>query len=289
MVSVCAKRSPGRTPDPLLILKNNMSRLQNKIIIVTGSVTGIGKAIAKRCVAEGAKVIIHGLEQDLGEQTVAELGAENATLVIVDLADEAAPQLLVDAALKAFGKLDAVVNNAAQVGTGNIQTTDGVWFRRMLEINCVVPYLITRAALPHLSATHGSVINIGSVNAYSGEPNLMPYSVSKGALMTLTRNLGDTLMRENGVRVNQINPGWVLTENEAKRKHEHGLREDWYADLPKVYAPAGRILWPDEIAACAAWLLADECGPISGQVFDLEQHPFIGRNPPKDSSTIPSK
>lgn len=289
MVSVCAKRSPGRTPDPLLILKNNMSRLQNKVIIVTGSVTGIGKAIAKRCVAEGAKVIIHGLEQDLGEQTVAELGAENATLVIVDLADEAAPQLLVDAALKAFGKLDAVVNNAAQVGTGNIQTTDGVWFRRMLEINCVVPYLITRAALPHLSATHGSVINIGSVNAYSGEPNLMPYSVSKGALMTLTRNLGDTLMRENGVRVNQINPGWVLTENEAKRKHEHGLREDWYADLPKVYAPAGRILWPDEIAACAAWLLADECGPISGQVFDLEQHPFIGRNPPKDASTIPSK
>ncbi len=266
-----------------------MSRLQNKVIIVTGSVTGIGKAIAKRCVAEGARVVIHGLEQDLGEQTVAELGAENATLVIKDLADEAAPQLLVDAAVKAFGKLDAVVNNAAQVGTGNIQTTDGAWFRRMLEINCVVPYLIIRAALPHLSATHGSIINIGSVNAYSGEPNLMPYSVSKGALMTLTRNLGDTLMRENGVRVNQINPGWVLTENEAKRKREHGLREDWYADLPKVYAPAGRILWPDEIAACAAWLLADECGPISGQVFDLEQHPFIGRNPPKDTTTIPSK
>jgi NAD(P)-dependent dehydrogenase (short-subunit alcohol dehydrogenase family) len=145
------------------------------------------------------------------------------------------------------------------------------------------------AALPHLRETHGSVINIGSVNAYSGEPNLMPYSVSKGALMTLTRNLGDTLMREDGVRVNQINPGWVLTENEAKRKREHGLKDDWYADLPKVYAPAGRILWPEEIAACAAWLLADECGPISGQVFDLEQHPFIGRNPPKDSTTIPSK
>jgi NAD(P)-dependent dehydrogenase (short-subunit alcohol dehydrogenase family) len=137
--------------------------------------------------------------------------------------------------------------------------------------------------------TGGSVINIGSVNAWSGEPNLMPYSVSKGALMTLTRNLGDTLMREDGVRVNQINPGWVLTENEAKRKREHGLKDDWYADLPKVYAPAGRILWPEEIAACAAWLLADECGPISGQVFDLEQHPFIGRNPPKDASTIPAK
>lgn len=266
-----------------------MNRLEGKVILITGSVTGIGKAMAKRCVSEGAKVVIHGLEQDLGAQTVAELGADKAVLHIADLSDESAPAALVQKAVESFGRLDAVVNNAAQVGTGNVSDTDGKWFRRMLEINCVVPYLIIRAALPELSKTRGSVINIGSVNAYSGEPNLMPYSVSKGALMTLTRNLGDTLHRENGVRVNQINPGWVLTENEAKRKREHGLADDWYKDVPRVYAPAGRILWPEEIAACAAWLLADECGPISGQVFDLEQHPFIGRNPPKDASTIPAK
>ncbi len=266
-----------------------MNRLENKVILVTGSVTGIGKAIAKRCVSEGARVLIHGLEKDLGEETVAELGAANATLVLKDLGDEDAATTLVQRAVEAFGKLDAVVNNAAQVGLGNIHDTDAKWFRRMLEINCVVPYLLAKAALPHLRETRGSVLNIGSVNAYSGEPNLMPYSVSKGALMTLTRNLGDTLMREDGVRVNQINPGWVLTENEAKRKREHGLAADWYKDLPKVYAPAGRILWPEEIAACACWLLADECGPISGQVFDLEQHPFIGRNPPKDGTTIPAK
>lgn len=264
-----------------------MNRLEGKVILITGSVTGIGKAIAKRCVSEGAKVVIHGLEQDLGEQTVNELGAENAALCLADLADEATPDALVQRAVAAFGRLDALVNNAAQVGTGNIADTDGKWFRRMLEINCVVPYLLIRAALPELRKTHGSVLNIGSVNAYSGEPNLMPYSVSKGALMTLTRNLGDTLHREDGVRVNQINPGWVLTENEAKRKREHGLADDWYKDVPRVYAPAGRILWPEEIAACSAWLLADECGPISGQVFDLEQHPFIGRNPPKDATTIP--
>jgi len=120
-----------------------------------------------------------------------------------------------------------------------------------------------------------------------GEPNLMPYSVSKGALMTLTRNLGDTLHREDGVRVNQINPGWVLTENEAARKREHGLADDWYKAVPRVYAPAGRILWPDEIAVAAVYWLADESGPISGQVVDLEQHPFIGRNPPKDATTVP--
>ena len=266
-----------------------MNRLEGKVILITGSVTGIGKAIAKRCVSEGAKVLIHGLEQDLGEQTVKELGEANAVLHIADLSNEFAAADLVQKAVESFGKLDAVVNNAAQVGTGNIADTDGSWFRRMLEINCVVPYLIIRAALPELRKTRGSALNIGSVNAYSGEPNLMPYSVSKGALMTLTRNLGDTLHREDGVRVNQINPGWVLTENEAKRKRQHGLAEDWYKDVPRVYAPAGRILWPEEIASCAAWLLADECGPISGQVFDLEQHPFIGRNPPKDASTIPAK
>jgi NAD(P)-dependent dehydrogenase (short-subunit alcohol dehydrogenase family) len=104
--------------------------------------------------------------------------------------------------------------------------------------------------------------------------------------MTMTRNLGDTLHREEGVRVNQINPGWVLTETEIIRKHEQGLREDWYKDLPSVYAPSGRILAPAEIAAAAVYWLADESGPISGQVVDLEQHPFIGRNPPKDSSTM---
>lgn len=266
-----------------------MNRLENKVILITGSVTGIGRAIARRCVSEGAKVLVHGLEADLGEQTVAELGAGRSVFALKDLADEDAPQMLVEKTVAAFGRIDAVVNNAAQVGLGNIHDTDARWFRRMLEINCVVPYLLIRAALPRLRESHGSVINIGSVNGWSGEPNLMPYSVSKGALMTLTRNLGDTLMREDGVRVNQINPGWVLTENEARRKREHGLKDDWYADLPKVYAPSGRILLPEEIAACAAWLLADECGPISGQVFDLEQHPFFGRNPPKDASTLPGR
>jgi NAD(P)-dependent dehydrogenase (short-subunit alcohol dehydrogenase family) len=158
----------------------------------------------------------------------------------------------------------------------------------MLEVNTIAPFALIKAALPRLRETRGAVLNIGSVNAWSGEPNLLAYSVSKGALMTLTRNLGDTLMREDGVRVNQINPGWVLTEREAARKKADGLAEDWYRNVPRVYAPAGRILWPHEIAAAAVYWLGDESGPISGQVVDLEQHPFIGRNPPKDASTIPT-
>jgi NAD(P)-dependent dehydrogenase (short-subunit alcohol dehydrogenase family) len=235
-------------------------RLQDKVILVTGSTTGIGKAIAKRCVREGAKVIIHGLEKDLAAETLAEIGAANG-----------------------------VVNNAAIVAQGNIQTTDAAFFHKMLAVNTVIPFLLIQAALPHLSKARGAVLNIGSVNAYSGEPNLLPYSVSKGALTTLTRNLGDTLHRLNGVRVNQINPGWVLTENESKRKKEHGLKADWYADLPRVYAPSGRLITPDEIAAASIYWLADEAGPISGSVVELEQHPFIGRNPPKDPETLPGQ
>jgi NAD(P)-dependent dehydrogenase (short-subunit alcohol dehydrogenase family) len=262
-------------------------RLLNKSIIITGSCTGIGKAIAERCVAEGARVVINGLDQDPGEELLVKLGPDKATLHLEDITTEGAPQRLVDAALRAFGRLDAVVNNAAIVAASDIHSTDLPFFRRILEVNTLAPFALIQAALPHLTEVRGNVLNIGSVNAWCGEPNLMAYSVSKGALMTLTRNLGDTLHRENGVRVNQINPGWVLTENEAQRKREHGLADDWYTEIPREYAPSGRIIWPSEIAAAAVYWLADECGPISGQVVELEQHPFIGRNPPKNAVNVP--
>jgi NAD(P)-dependent dehydrogenase (short-subunit alcohol dehydrogenase family) len=263
-------------------------RLSDKVIIVTGSTTGIGKAIAFRCVAEGAKVIIHGLEENWGQEVVAQLGNKNATFHIGDLLIEGTPKGIVETAIRSFGKLDAIVNNAAIVASSDIHSTDEKYLRRILEVNTIAPFALIRASLPYLTERRGCVLNIGSVNAYCGEPNLLAYSISKGALMTMTRNLGDTLHRENGVRVNQINPGWVLTETERERKKMHGLADDWYKDLPKVYAPAGRILSPDEIAAAAIYWLSDECGPVSGQVMDLEQYPFIGRNPPKDNSTIPT-
>jgi NAD(P)-dependent dehydrogenase (short-subunit alcohol dehydrogenase family) len=262
-------------------------RLKNKVILVTGSTTGIGKAIAKRCVQEGAQVILHGLEADLGAAALKEIGSTQAVLHLEDLTTEGCPQRLVALALQRFGRLDGIVNNAALVAQGNLQNTEAAFFRKILEVNTLAPFLLIQAALPHLEKTRGVVLNIGSVNAYSGEPNLLPYSVSKGALTTLTRNLGDTLHRLHGVRVNQINPGWVLTENEIQRKRDHGLSDDWYAHLPRVYAPAGRLITPDEIAAAAIYWLADEAGPISGSVVELEQHPFIGRNPPKDPENLP--
>ena len=119
------------------------------------------------------------------------------------------------------------------------------------------------------------------MNAYSGEPNLLAYSASKGALMTLTRNLGDTLHRDYGIKVNQINPGWVLSEGEKQRKIDEGMEDDWYKKLGKEEAPSGRMITPEDIAFTAVNFLTEKFGPISGQVIELSQFPFIGRNAPK--------
>lgn len=256
-------------------------RLKHKTILITGGYTGIGRAIAIRCVAEGATVVVNGLEESKGQTLVNELGSENALHHTIDVTDKHAPAELVKAALKKFGKLDALVNNAAMVLSSNIATTDSAFLERVLAVNTIAPLALIRASLPQLTETRGSVLNIGSINAWCGEPDLLAYSMSKGALMTMSRNLGDTLFRENRVRVNQINPGWVLTEREVVDKKKQGMREDWYKDLPDIFAPAQRIFSPEEIAAAAVYLLSDECGPVSAQVMELEQFPLIGRNLPK--------
>ena len=261
-------------------------RLENKVIIITGSCTGIGKAIATRAVQEGAKVVVHGLDREPGKALVEMFGEDKAVLHIEDLTNEGAPARLVELALSKFGKLDAVVNNAALVKGSDVHSTTLPFLRQILEVNTLAPFALIQAALPFLTEARGCVLNIGSVNAYCGEPNLLAYSMSKGALQTLTRNLGDALHRENHVRVNQLNPGWVLTDNEIRIKKAEGFSDDWETKLPDIVAPAGRILRPEEVAAAAIYWLSDECGPISAQVVELEQHPLIGRNPPKDLSVF---
>src|ERR1700676_1825789 len=106
-------------------------RMLDKIVIVTGSTTGIGKAIALRCVAEGAKVILHGLERDWGENVLLEIGKDKAILHNEDITAEGAAERLVNLAVETFGKLDALVNNAAMVVSSNIHTTDAAFFRKV--------------------------------------------------------------------------------------------------------------------------------------------------------------
>ena len=255
-------------------------RLKDKVIIVTGSTTGIGEAIARRCVAEGARVLIHGTRRQAGESVTAALGTA-ACLHLDDLSDPEAPARLVSAAIRAFGQLDGIVNNAAWVVRGNIHTTDAAMFDRTMAINVRAPMLMVKAALSHLQASQGSVLNIGSVNAYTGEANQLAYSTSKGALMTLSRNLSDAL-GPLGVRVNHFNVGWVLSPNEYKLKISEGMAADWPAHIPRAFAPSGHILTPEHIAAAAVYWLGDESRPVSGSVLELEQFPIIGRNPVKE-------
>ncbi|MEZ5277666.1 MAG: oxidoreductase [Opitutaceae bacterium] len=258
-------------------------RLEDKVIIVTGSTTGIGKAIARKCLEEGARVLIHGLEAELGAAVRTELdpGGEKTALRVADLTAPGSSAAVVDHAIQSFGQLDGLVNNAALVGNGTIQNTDEALFDRFISTNLRAPFFLIQAALPHLTRTRGSVVNIGSVNAHAGEGHMVPYSISKGGLMTLTRNLGDTLTRESGVRINQINPGWVLTEGEYQRYRDQGRPDNWPSHLSRFFTPSGRLFTPEEIAAAAIYFLSDESGPVSGSVLDIEQHTFLGRNLPK--------
>jgi len=253
-------------------------RLIDKAIIVTGSTTGIGKAIARRCVAEGASVLIHGRDEARGRELAVELGGR-AAFHADDLADSGSGARLVEAALRSFGKLDAVVNNAAYVKRSDIRTTDARLFDEVMAINCRAPLLITRAALPHLQKSQGCVLNIGSVNAYVGESMLLAYSVSKGALATLSRNLGDWLHRTHGVRVNHFNVGWTLTENEYQYKLADGLPPDWPDRINKEILATGRLMRPEAVAAHAVFWISDESRPVSGQTIDIEQYPVAGHIP----------
>ena len=204
-----------------------------------------------------------------------------AVLHIDDLADPAAPQRLVKAAIDAFGQIDGIVNNAAWIVRSNIETTDSTLFDRCMAVNVRAPLLLIRAAPPHLKQSQGAVLNIGSINGYCGEANQLAYSISKGALITLTRNLADAFGRRQ-VRVNQMNLGWVLSPNEYKLKVREGLPPDWHEHPPAAFAPSGRIMTPETIATAAVYWLSDESRPVSGSVVDIEQYPMIGRNPVKE-------
>lgn len=261
--------------------------LAGKVVVVTGAFGGIGLAIAKACLAAGASVLLHGRNESQLPDAVEYLeGGERVEPYVGDICDEGFAGMLIAAAVGRFGRIDGIVNNAAYVASSGISDTTLSLLREVMETNAFAPFSIIQAALPHLAETKGAVVNIGSVNAYAGEPTLLAYSVSKGALMTLTRNLGDSLHRDYGIRVNQLNVGWVLTEKEQQRKVSHGLPDDWYTLISPMYAPAGRLLTPAEVAHSAVFWLSDLLGPVSGQAVELEQHPIIGRNPEKNLEAL---
>jgi len=255
-------------------------RLKDKVVLVTGSTTGIGEAIARRAVAEGAHVLIHGRNAEAGESLVEELG-KAAHFYADDLADPDCAPRLIGAAIEHFGRLDALCNNAAFIAKGDLASTDAALFDRVMAINVRAPLLLIREAMPHLLASRGCVLNIGSINCYCGEAKLLAYSLSKAALQTMSRNLADAYGR-SGVRINHFTVGWVLSENEYRLKISEGLPEDWPDHPPLEYVPSGKMTRPEDVAGAAIYWLSDESRPFSGNVVELEQYPMIGRNALKE-------
>ncbi len=259
--------------------------LKNSIALVTGSASGIGEAIAQRLGAEGARVIVHGPAERAEEaekvaREICEAGSE-AVVKLAELTDADECARLIAAVVARFGRIDILVNNAGISPRGDLPATDAAFFDRVIAVNLRAPLLLIRAALPHfLKQGGGRVLNIGSINAYCGEAGLLAYSISKGGLTTLTRNLADAHGRD-GLRINQINPGWVLTANEHALKIREGLSEDWFRQIPREHAPGGRIFQPEEVAHFAVQFLGTAGELVNGTVMELEQFPLIGRNPVK--------
>jgi NAD(P)-dependent dehydrogenase (short-subunit alcohol dehydrogenase family) len=259
-------------------------RLKDKVILVTGSTTGIGEGMARIFAREGATVVIHGTREAAARALVESIDAAKgrAFYTLGSLEDPAAPASIIESTIAQCGRIDGLVNNAALIGRGSLETTDAASFDRIIAVNLRAPFLLIKEALPHFRRQGGGrVLNIGSMNAYCGEKNQLAYSISKGGLMTLTRNLSDAHGTE-GIRVNMFNVGWTLTPNEYALKQREGLPPDWPSKVPKAFAPSGRILSPEDIAWAAVYFLSDEAQLISGSVLDLEQYPLIGRNPVKE-------
>jgi len=254
-------------------------RLKDKVILVTGSTTGIGEGMVRLFGKQGATVIVQGTREQAAKDLVAELQAQNihASYVIGGLDDPAVPEKIIRHVIGTHGRIDGLVNNAAIMTRSNLETTDLGTFDRTVAVNLRAPFLLIQAAFPHFKKQGGGrVLNIGSINGYCGEANQLVYSLTKGALITLTRNLADAYGPE-GLRVNLFNVGWTLTPNEYALKMKEGLSADWPDRLPKHAAPSGRILSPEDIAQAAVFFLSDEAALINGATLDIEQFPLIGR------------
>ena len=257
------------------------ARLKDKVILVTGSTTGIGEGMVRIFAREGARVMIHGRRRGHAQKLADEIGS-NASYIVAALEDPDVPNALVEKTVAQFGRIDGLVNNAAVMTRGTIEETDFEAFDQAVAVNLKAPFFLIRSVLPHFRKQGGGrILNIGSVNAYCGERSQCIYSACKGALMTLTRNVADAYAAE-GVCVNQLNVGWTLTPNERALKMKEGLPEDWPTRVPKAFAPTGKLLSPEDVAWAAVYFLSEESALINGAVLDLNQYPMIGRNPPKE-------
>ena len=257
-----------------------MARLKDKIAVVTGSGSGMGEGIARLFAEEGARLVISDRDLKAAESVAASLEQQGFAVIArkADVSIEADCRALIDDAAAHFGRIDVLVNTVGWSKRGTIETTSVEEWDGIFAANVRSSFICTQQAVKYMKAQgRGSIVNIGSVNAYIGEPKLMAYSAAKGALMTLTKNLASYL-NQYRIRVNQLNVGWTLTPNEHRVKvEEEGKGEHWLEDAVAT-RPWKRLLVPREVGYAALYFASDESELVTGSVLDMEQYP-VGTPP----------
>ena len=244
--------------------------LSDRTIIVTGAATGIGQAFAIGCAAQGANLVL--ADMNAADETLAaiEAGGGRAMAVRVDVADDASTRAMADAALKRFGRIDGLINNAAyfrEVKLTPFEELDPAQWERIFAVNVKGVWQCCKAVMPALrergsQGGGGSIVNIASVVAVAGQPGYLHYVASKGAVLAMTKGLAKEC-GPHGVRVNVIAPGFVITDATRNRPIE------WQQSFLKARA-ISREQRPDDLVGTALYLLSDLAGFVSGQTIVVD-------------------
>jgi meso-butanediol dehydrogenase / (S,S)-butanediol dehydrogenase / diacetyl reductase len=248
--------------------------LDGKMALITGGGTGIGAAIARRLVSDGARVCVTGRRSERLQHVVESLPPGQAAMHAGDLADPSAVRAMVDAAVAFAGRLDIVVNNAAANPVGSIEQLDVDEWRNALDVNVSGPMLIIRGAIPHLRAAGGgSIVNVASAAGVLATPGIAAYCTSKAALLMLTKQAALDLGHD-GIRVNAVCPGWVRTEMSEGQMdmlaelQRSGREKAFMAVIRNQALP--RVAEPEEVAHVVAFLAGPDSSYMTASVLTVD-------------------
>lgn len=250
--------------------------LTGKVAVVTGGTQGLGEAIAREFAARGIEALLitgrNGARGAAVAESLRGTGCE-ALFHAADLSDLAAVRQIVPAAERAFGRVDILVNAAGDTDRGSITETTPELYERIMAVNLRAPFFLIQDAAESMQrrGIEGAIVNIQSMSGHGGQPFLSAYSVSKGALATLTKNAAYGLLKHR-IRVNGLNIGWMATPGEdAIMKLRHGAQDGWLAQA-EASQPFGRLLDPREVAKAVAYLASGESGLMTGANIDFDQN-----------------